>query len=71
MDIGRELLMNCCPQKEHIIRVVKDVFVIKDKVPMLQQLINNPIKINKLAMNLDRQPSMLYSVYLDCYVKSQ
>ncbi|SEQ21838.1 hypothetical protein SAMN04488089_10289 [Myroides profundi] len=63
--------MNCCSQKGHIIRVVKDVFVIKDKVPMLQQRINTPIKINKLAVSLDSQPSMLYRVYLDCYVKSQ
>ncbi|MVX35236.1 MULTISPECIES: ImmA/IrrE family metallo-endopeptidase [Myroides] len=44
----------------------REVFVSKDKMPMLQQLINNPIKINKLAKGLDMHPSMLYGVYLDC-----
>jgi len=63
--------MNCYSQKEHIIRVVKGVFVIKDKVPMLQQRIDNSIKTNKLEMSLDIHPSILYRVHLDCYVKSQ
>lgn len=48
----------------------REIFVPKDKMNTLQQLINNPVKINILADSLDMHPCMLYGVYLDCADKS-
>lgn len=48
----------------------REIFVPKDKMEILDSLINNSAKINQLAKSLDMHPSMLYGVYLDSANKS-
>lgn len=43
----------------------REIFVPRDKMNILNQLVSNPYKINRLAISLDIHPSILYGVYLD------
>jgi HTH-type transcriptional regulator / antitoxin HigA len=43
----------------------REIFVPNDKIEILNQIINNPIKVQNLATKLGIHKSMLYGIYLD------
>lgn len=48
----------------------REIFVPRDKMNILNQIISNPLKINRLSNSLDLHSSILYGVYLDCAEKT-